>query len=109
MIRPDAWHLRVDWDTDGDRLSIKRVRGLLERAGHNVKRWQCKRSPSRKGWHLRVELRKEPRPMEVVALQLLLGSDPLREASNMRRAKGLRRAPAFWRARWNVLYQRGRS
>lgn len=109
MNRDSEWHLRIDWDAESDRLPIARVRALIERAGHDVKRWERRKSPSTKGWHLRIELRKKPAAMEVVALQLLLGSDPLREASNIRRAKGLRRAPLFWRHRWNVLYTRRRS
>jgi len=43
-----------------------------------------------------------------VALQLLLGSDPLREASNLLRARGLTRmtgrAHRWARQGWNVLY-----
>src|SRR3954465_4047676 len=45
-------------------------------------------------------------PMEVVALQLLLGSDPMREAYNFQRARILGDAPTFWQEmhRWNVDY-----
>lgn len=43
-------------------------------------------------------------PVETVAMQLLLGSDPKREAFNLLRAHNLGDAPAFWRDRWNVLY-----
>lgn len=44
-------------------------------------------------------------PMEVVALQLLLGSDSNREAFNFQRARVLGDVPAFWLNRWNVSYQ----
>lgn len=48
--------------------------------------------------------KKELTPAETVALQLLLGSDPKREAMNLMRAHSLGDAPDFWRDRWNVLY-----
>lgn len=48
--------------------------------------------------------RKSLEPAEMVALQLLLGSDFKREAFNLLRAHTLGDAPAFWRDRWNVLY-----
>lgn len=49
---------------------------------------------------------KDLTPMEVVALQLLLGSDPMREAYNFQRARILGDVPGFWREmhRWNVDY-----
>lgn len=48
--------------------------------------------------------RKSLEPVEIVALQLLLGSDFKREAFNLMRAHTLGDAPAFWRDRWNVLH-----
>lgn len=48
--------------------------------------------------------REELTTMETVCLQLLLGSDPKREAFNLLRAHSIGDAPAFWRDRWNVLY-----
>lgn len=50
------------------------------------------------------ECQHDVEPLEVVCLQLLLGSDPKREAFNLLRAHNLGDAPAFWRDRWNVLY-----
>lgn len=50
------------------------------------------------------ECQHNPTPSEVVALQVLLGSDPQREAFNLQRAHVLGDAPEFWRDRWNVLY-----
>lgn len=43
-------------------------------------------------------------PLEIVCLQILLGSDFKREAFNLLRAHNLGDAPAFWQDRWNVLY-----
>ena len=51
-----------------------------------------------------AEAPKQLEPMEIVCLQLLLGSDPKREAFNLQRAHVLGDAPAFWRDRWNVLH-----
>lgn len=48
--------------------------------------------------------RKPIEPVEVVCLQILLGSDFKRESFNLLRAHSLGDAPAFWRDRWNVLY-----
>jgi hypothetical protein len=49
--------------------------------------------------------------LELVALQLLFGSDPLREACNLTRARlvDTRRVSAWWRARWNTFYDTSRG
>jgi len=51
----------------------------------------------------------EPPPMsaiETVALQLVFGSDPRREAYNVNRALQVdaETVSPYWRDRWNVLY-----
>lgn len=43
-------------------------------------------------------------PLEIVCLQLLLGSDPKREAFNFVRAHSIGDAPEFWRDRWNLFF-----
>lgn len=53
---------------------------------------------------LTIDTTPELTPMEVVALQMLLGSDMNREAFNFQRAHVIGDAPAFWQDRWNVLY-----
>lgn len=84
----------------------------LERSGHTITGWEWSRSTN--GWH--VKLRIEPRPkgpIETVALQAILGSDPLRESCNLQRAREVEvvaeiaggDAAKFWRERWNVLYR----
>lgn len=44
--------------------------------------------------------------LECVALHLLFGSDPIREAFNLHRARLVdsKQVSAFWRARWNTTY-----
>jgi len=45
-------------------------------------------------------------PTEVVFLQLLCGSDPIREAFNWHRARLVqtRKVSPYWRRRWNTFY-----
>lgn len=66
------------------------------------------RSPSGRGWHRYLVVRPAPQTaLETVALQLLFGSDPIREAFNITRARLVDRkqVSAFWRARFNTLYE----
>lgn len=84
------------------------IAGLLRRAGYRPLWLRQERSGSGKGWHLIVETKPEIKtPMEVVALQAILGSDPWREACNVQRVRNLDRVPRAWRERdrWNVLYE----
>jgi hypothetical protein len=59
---------------------------------------------TRHGYHMVVAVSNRLSPYRLVMIQLLLGSDWKREAFNAQRVKRLRDLPAFWRARWNVLY-----
>ncbi len=78
---------------------------LLRRAGYGIVWYSQTRSPSGKGWHLELEVTPRPRTLlAVVALQLLLNSDPFREACNINRAQIAHKLPRYWRERWNVLY-----
>src|SRR5882762_6517679 len=66
------------------------------------------RSPSGRGWHRYLVVRPAPKTaLETVALQLLFGSDPVREAFNLTRARLVdgKAVSAFWRARFNTLYE----
>lgn len=62
---------------------------------------------TRHGYHMIVSC-EGPRlkPVELVLVQALLGSDWKRETFNARRARTLSRHPFLWRKgpRWNVLY-----
>lgn len=106
--------LKLDFDFDAhhdpnyvERYVIEsEMVAKLKRAGFKSWKFSWKRSPSGQGWHCIVVLEPEPEtPMEVVALQAILGSDPFREASNVLRARQLPKVPPFWRGRWNVLYR----
>lgn len=68
------------------------------------------RSPGGKGWHSWITVRSLDdarwRPTEIVALQLLFGSDVWREAYTLHRARLVeaRQVAPYWRTRWNVFY-----
>lgn len=97
-------HVKLDYDTAP--LTYMEMRFRLKRAGYEILSVQRRVSPGGAGTH--VELHLSPAPtsaVEVVALQAILGSDPFREACNLRRAKHADMgADPYWRERWNVLY-----
>lgn len=98
--------LKIDVDEGMPFPNNRRVDHLLARAGYRRKRITRRRSPSGNGWHVVISVEPEPEsPVEVVALQAILGSDPLREACNLHRAKMFPTVSPFWQDRWNVLYK----
>lgn len=85
---------------------MRRIYLLLDRAGYELRHVESRRTVN--GWHLWLTLEPAPRtPFEVIALQAILGSDPLRESVNLLRARKLWRTPEFAREWWNVLYKPG--
>ena len=87
--------------------ALERVIWLLARAGYRLRWWSECRSPSGTGWHVECAVTPTPRScLEVVALQLVLGSDVAREACNLTRARQVdtKRVRGWWARRWNVLY-----
>lgn len=66
---------------------------LIELCGLHVKAWTIECSSSGTGVHVIFTFKEKLKPIEQVAIQAILGSDPKREALNFRR-KGL----------WNVLF-----
>lgn len=103
--------IKIDVDPGHVMLSLPHMRNLLDRAGYRlVRRWR-ERSGSGKGWHVYVRIDPPTSgPMELVALQAVLGSDRYREACNVHRVRTLDRLSpemrAFWGDRWNVCYRR---
>ena len=95
--------LKIDWDgIDRRRLParLRRLRWFLalteELLGIGWYPAQVQRSPH--GIHIEVELRRgRLSPPELVALQAVLGSDPVRELLNLHRIR------KGWRA-WNVMF-----
>lgn len=99
--------LRIDYDSPDDVPSKLVIKRRLGRAGYQLKKMTRTMSPSGRGVHLRITLDRAPMsPFEVVALQAILGSDPVREAYNLVRVRAMMKKglPAFWCDRWNVLY-----
>lgn len=81
------------------------ARSRLRAAGYRVVSMQA--LGSRRHTHLVIRVKPAPRRlMEKITLQLLCGSDPDREANNIRRAKVLRRMPGWARQTANVLYEK---
>lgn len=100
--------LKIDVDHSRP-LSVDEMISRLWKANRELLLVMQRRSPSGKGWHVLAWVYPEPvGAAETVALQLLMGSDPQREAYNLNRAvavdAGL--ASEFWEERWNVLYGR---
>lgn len=95
--------VKVDWD--GRAPSVRWLVRRLHRAGYTMRAFGTRPSPSGRGWHGWLYLSPVPRSRgEIVALQLLVGSDPKREARNLYRARRMRGIPERMRSWWNVLY-----
>ena len=95
-----TWHLLLDYDRPEavpgwpcgplavplSRACADILAARLSRAGYAVTAFSFE--PSTNGWHGKVELSPAPKsPMEIVALQAVCGSDPLRESCNVQRAR----------------------
>lgn len=99
--------LKLDYDRHTDVPTLLRAAALMRRAGYRIRWWREEISPSGRGRHVVAHISPAPSgPMEVVALQAVLGSDPFREACNAMRVRALPSLPRYWRRRWNVLYRR---
>lgn len=101
--------LKLDHDSHAPRLSLLEMVRRAERANVRLVAMGERRSPSGRGWHRWVIVRPAPRTaVAVVALQLLFGSDPLREAYCYNRAVRVDRKQVsrFFRDNFNVLYRR---
>ena len=61
---------------------------------------------SKRGWHIVAVFPEKYKPMELVAIQAICGSDPMREALNWVRASQPGQLRGFWGRRWNILYSK---
>jgi hypothetical protein len=100
--------LRLDVDTRRPLRQAELV-DRLRRACRRLVWLSYRRSPSGRGWHLEAAVSPAPRTaVELVALQLLCGSDPHREAYNVNRARAVDSGAVsrYWSkpSRWNVFY-----
>lgn len=107
-LRGERALLKLDIDAGAERPTVETLTARVRTAGYRIVWLWERRSPSGNGWHIVLKLRPTPAtPQTVVALQALLGSDPFREARNLRRANQFADVPPFMRDRWNVLYKPG--
>jgi hypothetical protein len=98
-------------DVDHRRRLSRRELGRRARIVHlEIVTVHDARSPSGRGWHRTLTVRSVDgvrwRAADQVAVQCLLGSDPVREAFNLHRARlvDARQVAPYWRSRWNVFY-----
>lgn len=99
--------LKIDVDTRSGRLSMEELTRRAACAKIRIVTVDDRPSPSGRGWHRRITVDPAPRTaMETVALQLLLGSDVVREAFNVQRARLVDAGAVspFFAVRWNRLY-----
>lgn len=104
----EGWDLLLDYDKPEQIPDGTRALRLLRRAGFEPVAWDLTESTN--GHHGKLRLAPRPSPAEAVALQAILGSDPMREACNLQRARSVAELPEgeagdYWRARWNTLYK----
>lgn len=94
----------LDYDVSVPDDFLYRVRLLTHVMDWRVRSTRIDRT--RRGYHAIIELRESVPFIEIVAAQAILGSDPRREAFNLRRARTIAAGgvPAFWIARANTLY-----
>lgn len=101
--------LKLDHDPHCRRLSLVELVRRARRANIKIVAMGERRSPSGRGWHRWLVVRPAPRTaVAVVALQLLFGSDPYREAYIYNRAVRVdqKQVPEYFRRNFNVLYRR---
>lgn len=67
--------------------------------------WKCIAfRKTRRGYHCVVRLCRNHTNLEIIALQAILESDPMREALNYMRATSTVEVSDFWKSRSNILY-----
>lgn len=101
--------LKVDHDSLRP-VSVTRLQNRLARAAFTLVWLVREPSPSGRGWHVWAGVSPQPRnAVEMVCLQLIFGSDVLREAYNLNRARHVDsgKVPDWWRGSWNVFYKKG--
>jgi hypothetical protein len=95
--------LRLDFDGPFTGPMMSRIYAVL-RTVKIVPSW-IRVDRTRRGYHVTVAVRQRIAPLGIVALQAAMGSDWRREAFNFSRARKWKQLDAFWRGRWNVLYE----
>jgi len=101
----DSKTILLDFDVARPVPSLIKFLARLRVVGLRA-RW-CSYYRTVRGWHVAIGINLALTPSECVALQAVLGSDPSREAMNLRRALAIRvhGVSPFWRKRWNILFK----
>lgn len=103
--------VKLDHDAHNSRkLSVAELVRRAERAALVIESVHERRSASGRGWHRVVYVRADTlAASQIVGLQLLFGSDPLREAYNWNRARAIDGGEVsdYWKEQnaWDVLYR----
>jgi hypothetical protein len=95
-----------DYDSSADLILVPDLHSLARIMGINPSTICYKRT--RRGWHIAIVFLEEFTEIELIALQAIFESDPMREALNFmryRESKG-RDVPKFWKDRSNILYSK---
>jgi len=90
--------IKLDYDMSIDVASlifVSGVRKVQEIVGLTIEDFEA--TKSRDNWHVRVKIKEDLMPLEILAIQLIMGSDHIREAFNLRR---IRRG----QKNWNILF-----
>lgn len=101
-----GYAIHMDYDNPSTPPTIPALYSVLRVLGIGVSSvcYSC----TRRGWHVTASLIERLNKPELVALQSILGSDPMREALNLMRCIQMRlhrkALPIFWQQRWNILY-----
>lgn len=110
-LRKTETMLKLDFDgavyspSIGNEMATDALLKLQELGYHG----EALAMPSSSGFtHIEIMLDRRVAPIEALALQVVLGSDIRRESFNLQRVERIifGKIPAYWRKRWNVLYQR---
>lgn len=88
------------------RANIAEIKRRLRLCGLQPVYWKIRRSPSGRGIHVLIGVKGKFVRRDIVALQSICGSDPIREAHNFQRA-GL--AGPEWGDDWQVLFERKKN
>lgn len=93
-------------DYDGERLprcaQINKINSAFRAAGLSYMALRITKTA--RGWHYAFITKSPLVAMARVAMEAILGDDPMRAAMNFARARNADRMPPYWRQRWNILY-----
>lgn len=102
-----AIHVDIDGRSQPVRLTIPYIFSICRIVG--IKPLATRYHRTKRGWHITLFMGDESPSLtrnDIVTMQSILGSDPMREALNLMRVRAMRgkRVPKFWKQRWNILY-----